>query len=106
MLEKFPFRVQSIRTDRGHEFQAKFHWYVEDNGIRHVYIKPRSSQLNGKVERSDRTDQEEFYPLLDYVDDVDLNKKLAEWERCYNLTRPHRAFGGRTPYEALLEPLQ
>ena len=106
VLEKFPFRVQSIRTDRRHEFRAKFHWHVEDKGIRHVYIKPRSPQLNGKVERSHRTDQDEFYQLLEYVDDVDLNKKLAEWERFYNLTRPHGAFGGRTPYEALRERLQ
>ena len=106
VLEKFPFRVQSIRTDRGHEFQAKFHWHVEDKGIRHVYIKPRSPQLNGKVERSHRTDQDEFYQLLEYVDDVDLNKKLAEWERFYSLTRPHGAFGGRTPYEALRERSQ
>ena len=106
VLETFPFRVQSIRTDRGHEFQAKFHWHVEDKGIRRVYINPRSPQLNGKVERSHRTDQEEFYPLLEYVDDVDLNKKLAEWERFYNLTRPHGAFGGRTPYETLRERLQ
>ena len=49
VIEKFPFRIQMIRTDRGHEFQAKFHWHVEDRGIRHVYIKPRSPQLNGKV---------------------------------------------------------
>ncbi len=89
VLEKVPFRVQSIRTDRGHEFQAKFHWHVEDKGIRHVYIKPRSPQLNGKMERSHRADQEEFYPLLDYVDDRDLNKKLAQWEPFYDLTRRH-----------------
>ena len=88
-METFPFRLQSIQTDRGHEFQAKFHWHVEDKSIRHVYIKSRSPQPSGKVERSHRTDQEEFYPLLDYVDGVDLNKKLAEWERFYNLTRPH-----------------
>jgi hypothetical protein len=25
IIEKFPFRIQTIRTDRGHEFQAKFH---------------------------------------------------------------------------------
>ena len=106
VLETFPFPVQSIRTDRGHEFQAKFHWHVKDKGIRHVYIKPRSPQLNGKVERSHRTDQEEFYQLLDYVDDVDLNKELVRWERFYNLTRPHAAFDGQTPYEALRERLQ
>jgi len=55
---KFPFRIHTIRTDRGHEFQARFHWHVEDKGMRHSYIKPRSPQLNGKVERSHRTDQE------------------------------------------------
>jgi transposase InsO family protein len=101
VIEKFPFRIHTIRTDRGHEFQAQFHWHVEDKGMRHVYIKPRSPQLNGKVERSHRTDQEEFYQLLTYTDDVDLNKKLAEWERFYNLDRPHGAFKGRTPYETL-----
>jgi transposase InsO family protein len=101
VIEKFPFRIHTIRTDRGHEFQAQFHWHVEDKGMRHVYIKPRSPQLNGKVERSHRTDGEEFYQLLTYTDDVDLNKKLAEWERFYNLDRPHGAFKGKTPYEAL-----
>lgn len=67
----------------------------------HVYTKPRTPQLNGKVERSHRSDKEEFYQLLTYTDDVDLNKKLTEWERFYNFDRPHGAFEGRTPYEAL-----
>jgi len=106
IIEKFPFRIREIRTDRGHEFQAKFHWHVEDQGIRHVYIKPRSPQLNGKVERSHRSDQEEFYQLLNYVDDQDLNKKLDVWEKFYNFSRPHGAFGGQAPYEILRERLQ
>ena len=106
VIGKFPFRLHTIRTDRDHEFQAKFHWHVEDKGIRHVYIKPRTPQLNGKVERSHRTDQEEFYQLLSYVDDVDLNKKLVEWENFYNFCRPRSAFNGNTPYEALREKLQ
>jgi transposase InsO family protein len=54
----------------------------------HVYIKLHSPQLNGKVERSHRTDQEEFYQLLTYKDDVDLNRKLQEWERFHNYDRP------------------
>jgi len=101
VLDKFPFRIHTVRTDRGHEFQAKFHWHVEDKGIRHAYIKPRSPQLNGKVERSHRTDQEEFYQLLKYTDDVDLNVKLAKWEEFYNFNRPHGAHDGSTPFEEL-----
>jgi len=53
---KFPFWIHTIRTDHGHEFQARFHWPVEDKGMRHIYIKPRSPQLNGIVERSHRID--------------------------------------------------
>jgi len=105
MLERFPFRIHTVRTDRGHEWQALFHWHVEDKGIRHVYIKPRSPQLNGKVERSHRTDQEEFYQLLTFTDDVDLSRKLAAWEEFYNLNRPHGAHEGQTPYEALKDLL-
>jgi hypothetical protein len=39
--------------------------------------------------------------LLDYKDDVDLNKKLGEWEKFYNFGRPHFAHKGKTPYEIL-----
>ena len=106
VVEKFPFRLHTIRTDRGHEFQAKFHWHVEDLGMRHVYIKPRTPRLNGKVERSHRTDKDEFYQLLSFVDDVDLNQKLAEWEDFYNYCRPHRSLRGKTPYEVLREKLK
>ncbi len=101
VMATFPFRIREIRTDNGHEFQAKFHWHVEDQGIRHAYIKPSSPQLNGKVERSHRSDEQEFYQLLSYKGDVDLEAKLQEWERFYNLARPHGAHNGKTPYEAL-----
>ena len=96
----------SIHYTKLYEFQAQFHWHVEDKGIRHVYIKPRSPHLNGKVERSHRSDKEEFYQLLTYTDDVDLNEKLSPWERFYNFHRPHGAFNGKTPYEALKSMLQ
>ena len=106
VVKKFPFRIRTLRSDRGHEFQALFHWYVADQGMEHVYIKPRTPQLNGNVERSHRTDKDEFYQLLTYKDDVDLEKKLAVSERFYNFDRPHHgARGDKTPYEALREKL-
>ena len=101
VVEKIPFRIKTIRTDRGHEFQAKFHWHVEDSGMEHVYIKPMTPQLNGKVERSHRTDKDEFYQLLSYADDVDLNAKLQAWENYYNFDRPHFSHQGQTPYEVM-----
>jgi transposase InsO family protein len=86
VINKFPFRIREIRTENGHEFQAKFHWHVEDQGIRHAYIKPSAPQSNGKAERSHRSDQEEFYQLLTYKGDVDLEAKLEQWERFYNFS--------------------
>lgn len=75
---------------------TKFHWHIEDKGIRHVYIKPSNPQLNGKVERYLRSNQQDFDQLLSYNDDVDLEGKLHEWERFYNFVRPHSAFNGST----------
>ena len=106
VVRRLPFRVHVIQTDNGAEFQSQFHWHVERLDIRHVYIRPRSPHLNGKVERSHRIDDQEFYQLLDQggvTDDIHLfNDKLREWEDYYNYHRPHGALDGQTPYERLL----
>ena len=104
LLDKFPFRVEVIQTDNGSEFQTAFHWHLADRGIRHIYIKPATPRLNGKVERSHRIDGEEFYRQLKgvVIDDTQLfNDKLAEWQDFYNYHRPHGSLGGQTPYERL-----
>lgn len=104
VCQKFPFRIDVIQTDNGSEFGAQFHWHVLDRGIQHVYIKPATPRLNGKVERSHRIDAEEFYRLLDgvIIDDADIfNQRLTEWENYYNFDRPHGALTGQTPYERL-----
>ena len=106
---KLPFAIDTIQTDNGSEFQSGFHWHVLDKGINHVYIKPRTPRLNGKVERSHRIDAEEFYRLLDgiTIDDTGLfNTKLQEWEDYYNYHRPHGSLGGQTPYERLKQKTQ
>jgi transposase InsO family protein len=106
VIRRLPFRVLVIQTDNGAEFQSRFHWHLEGQDIRHVYIRPRTPHLNGKVERSHRVDEQEFYQLLDkngVTDDIQLfNHKLREWEDYYNYHRPHGALDGQTPYERLL----
>ena len=104
VLEKLPFRVERIQTDNGAEFQSAFHYHVLDRGIGHVYIRPATPRLNGKVERSHRIDAEEFYRMLDgvVIDDTGLfSERLREWEDFYNFNRPHGGLGGQTPYERL-----
>jgi transposase InsO family protein len=109
LLARLPFRVDVIQTDNGGEFGAQFHYHVLDRGVRHVYIKPATPRLNGKVERSHRIDEEEFYRMLDgvVIDDAELfNDRLQEWEHSYNYSRPHGSLGGQTPYERLREKMQ
>ena len=104
VLQKLPFRVEVIQTDNGAEFQSSFHYHLLDRGIGHVYIKPATPRLNGKVERSHRIDAEEFYQLLEgvVIDESGLfAERLREWEEHYNFTRPHGGLGGQTPYERL-----
>ena len=109
VLARLPFGVEVIQTDNGAEFQSAFHFHALDKGIQHVYIKPRTPRLNGKVERSHRIDAEEFYRLLDgvLIDDSQLFRdKLQEWEDYYNYHRPHGGLGGQTPYERLRQKTQ
>jgi len=66
--------------------------------------------LNGKVERSHRVDDQEFYQFLDkdgITDDIYLfNEKLREWEDYYNYHRPHGTLAGQTPYERLIAKMR
>ena len=89
----------SSRPTTARSFSRSFHWHLEALDIRHVYIRPRTPHLNGKVERSHRVDDQEFYQLLDtngITDDIHLfNEKLREWEDYYNYHRPHGAWTAR-----------
>ena len=62
--------------------------------------------LNSKVERSHATDKIEFYQLAEFKDDIDINKKLREWEIFYHCHRPHSALKGKTPFGILKLKLQ
>lgn len=49
--QRLPFRIMALQTDNCAEFQSRFHWHAELLDIKHVYTRPASPQLNGKVER-------------------------------------------------------
>ncbi len=48
-------------------------------------LPPRSPQLNGAVERAQRTHTEEFYEVTPCsLQIAQLNQELQDWERTYN----------------------
>ena len=58
--------------------------------------------MNGKVERTQQTDKNEFWSLIDLSDkSLDLNALAIEWQDFYNKKRLHSSLKGKTPYQKL-----
>jgi hypothetical protein len=97
-MEQFPFPIERIQTDRGLEFFAeKVQEKLMSLSIKFRPNKPGSPHLNGKVERSQKTDLEEFYAIADLSDFENLREELSAWQFFYNWQRPHGSLGGKTP---------
>jgi putative transposase len=72
-IEEFPFPIQAIQTDRGREFFAYlFQEKLMEYAIKFRPVKPASPHLNGKVERSQRTDLDE-----PFGDEVEASYSIA-----------------------------
>lgn len=99
---RMPFPIRAIQIDGGSEFQADFELACQQRGIRLFALPPRSPQLNGAVERAQRTHTEEFYEVYDLPwTATALNPHARQWEHTYNTVRPHQALGYLTPAEFL-----
>ena len=100
ILDRMPFTVRAIQVDGGSEFKAEFEEACRSKGLRLFVLPPRSPELNGHVERAQRTHKEEFYQMLDPPNSLDeLRERLRTQEVIYNIVRPHQALGQRTPKE-------
>ena len=110
-----PFRIRAIKTDNGSYFTNRYTGYLKSSdplnpklhpfdllcqelGIIHYLIDPGKPQQNGKVERSHRTDQEQFYDRITFKDEKELKQKLRIWNREYN-NLEHCGLNGKTPNE-------
>jgi transposase InsO family protein len=112
-LDKFiqiaPFGLKRIQTDNGSEFYKLFHEACLGLGIKHYWNYPRSPKMNAKIERYNRTIQEEFvdYHLDDMAYDLNsFNYQLMDYLLWYNTERPHWTLKLKSPLRALLESLQ
>ena len=104
-IEEMPFPIQRVQSDRALEFFAEtVQRRLMDWAVKFRPIKPRSPHLNGKVERSQRADLEEFWPTVD-PRSSDVQERLAEWQHLWNWERPHNALGGKTPLDRVCELL-
>ncbi len=75
--------------------------YLTSKGIEHKLSRPGTPQHNGFVERSHRTDEEEFYGVVKTagLDMPTLGTKMSEWQYEYNYTRRHSSCNNLPPIE-------
>ena len=87
VIEEMPFPIQRIQTDRGREFFAfEVQQFMMAYSIKFRPNKPGSPHLNGKVERSQQTDLQEFYSVKDLYSST-LSADLAVWQQLSFLTK-------------------
>jgi transposase InsO family protein len=100
LLDRVPFRVKALQVDGGSEFAAEFEEACRQKELPLFVLPPKSPKLNGHVERSHRTHNEEFYQVHAQSDQVPvLNDQLRRWENTYNCVRPHQSLAYLTPLE-------
>lgn len=99
-----PFAPDFVQTDNGLEFQERFRGYITSLGWQHHYIHKSSPNENAVIERSFRTDEEEFFWQMDGParDLIDLNTSYQHWLHYYNEERLHLGIGLQTPRARLL----
>lgn len=97
-LAALPFPVRAIQTDNGSEFRGAFDQGLSTRGITHYFGDPHWPRCQSYVERSHRTDEEEFYAQGNLRTTVAAFRPLLKrWEREYNTVRPHAALRMLTP---------
>ena len=100
LLDRVPFPVKALQVDGGSEFAAEFEEACQQKELPLFVLPPKSPKLNGHVERSHRTHNEEFYEVQAESDQVPvLNSQLRRWEKTYNCIRPHQSLAYLTPLE-------
>lgn len=110
-IKRFPFAIECVQTDNGTEFTNRlnpqrsdkktlFEKTLQKHHIRHQLIRPYTPRHNGKVERSHRKDNEEFYASHSFFSFEDFKKQLAVRERSYNHF-PMRPLNWLSPIQVL-----
>lgn len=119
----FGYLPTTIQTDNGLEFTNHKEKHYQDGKIimtkkehaldvllnrlqiKHQLIRAYTPRLNGKVERSHRSDQEAFYNYLKFKTLDELKRKMMKWNVRYN-NRPHSQLRNREGKKVWWTPLE
>jgi transposase InsO family protein len=93
--------VKSVMTDNGSCYRSKLFAQALGPQVRHRRTRPYRPQTNGKVERFNRTLNQEWAYAQLYLTDETRAATYPAWLHHYNHHRPHTGIGGKSPIERL-----
>jgi len=116
-LSFYPFLIKKILTDNGAEFSLgsfrrwgrpakRIHLFDQicaACGIEHRLTRPYTPKTNGLAERTNGLIQEGTYKKHPYSSQPEMEAGLHSWMLIYNLVRPNRRIGRKTPYQAVCD---
>jgi transposase InsO family protein len=89
-----------VMTDNGSCYRSRmFREVLADNGIKHKWTRPYRPQTNGKVERFNRTLQEEWAYARPYLSETERVAAFPKFLHNYNHHRSHTALRGKSPVD-------
>ncbi len=105
ILPKLPFKPVFIQTDNGLEFQGRFLNLLQQLNLAHHFVHKRTPNENAVIERSFRTDEEEFFFYMERAPSHydELRDWFATYLHEYNHDRPHFGIDLKTPSEVVAE---
>jgi len=89
--------VTAVMTDNGSCYRSHAFRDALGDGITHRRTRPYRPQTNGKVERLNRTAEDEWAYARAYPSEAARVAAFPAWLHHYNHHRPHTALGGQTP---------
>lgn len=119
VMKRFGRKITAVKTDNGFVFTNRytgtykredlsprqlhaFDLFCAQHDIVHYLIDPGKPAQNGTVERSHRTDQEQFYERQTFKNVQDLKKKIRKWNIYYN-GLAHCGLSGKSPNRFLAD---
>lgn len=74
-----------------------FEQHIQAHGLLHTLIAKGSPWRNGFIERSNRTDNDEFFHYYCFTSSEERRYYFRLWEDYYNHWRPHQGLDNQTP---------
>jgi transposase InsO family protein len=108
VLEECPYTIEQYYTDNGKEYRGdpKHHAFMtlcHDHRIEQRFTKVKNPKTNGKAERVIKTIMELWHQKTPFSSSAHRKNEWRRFVNFYNGVRPHKAIGGLTPEEKLIQ---